>query len=64
MSDDKKQYKGRKPLDSDLEKISKYVKVLDLFCQVTVLFGGVKYMACSRILPPLLSSLTKHMTVM
>ena len=40
-----------------------YVSVLDLFCQATVLSGVDKYEACSCVLPPLLSSLTKHMTV-
>ena len=62
MSDDEKQYKGPKLCDSDWEKISKYVNVLDLLCQATVLLGGDKYWACSCVLP-LLSSSTKHMTV-
>ena len=46
----------------DWEKISKYVKVLDLFCQATVLLGSQDYVSCSCVLP-LLTSLKKHMTV-
>ena len=56
MSDEEKQYEG------DWEKITKYVKVLDLFCQATVLLGSDKHVACSCALP-LLSSLTRHMAV-
>ena len=63
MSDKEKRYKGPKLIDSDWEKIPKYVKVSYLFCQATVLPGGDIYVACSCVLPPLLSSLTKHMTV-
>jgi len=48
--------------DSDWDKISNYVKVLDLFCQATVLLGGQKYVSCSCVLP-LLKCLTKHMAV-
>ncbi|XP_029654431.1 uncharacterized protein LOC115227858 [Octopus sinensis] len=62
MSDEEKQYKGPKPFDSDWEKISKYINVLDLFCQAMVLLGSEKYVLCSCVLP-LLMSLTKHMTV-
>lgn len=57
-----KQYKGSKLLDTEWEKISKYVDVLDLFCQAMVLLGGQQYVSCSVVLP-LLSSLTNHMTV-
>ena len=38
------------------------VAVLDIFRQATVLLGGDKYVVCSCVLP-LLSSLTKHITV-
>ena len=61
MSDDEKQYKGKKICDSVLEKMSKHVKVLNLFCWATVLLGYDKYVACSCVLP-LLSSMTNHMT--
>ena len=64
MSDEERQYSGKKLFDSDWVRISKYFKVLDLFYQATVLLGGDKHVACSRgVLPLLLSSLTKHMTV-
>ena len=62
ISTDGKHYKGPKLFDSDWEKISKYVAVLDIFRQATVLLGGDKYVVCSCVLP-LLSSLTKYMTV-
>lgn len=62
MSQGNTQYKGSKLLDSDWDKITKYIEVLDLFCQATVLLGGQKYVSCSCILP-LLSSLMKHMIV-
>ena len=62
ISTDGKNYIGPKLFDSDWEKISKYVAVLDIFRQATVLLGGDKYVVCSCVLP-LLSSLTKHMTV-
>ena len=57
-----KKYSGPKLLDSDWEKISKYSEVLELFCQATVALGGEKYVSCSSVLP-LLSALSKHMTV-
>ena len=63
MSDNEKQYKDPKLYDSDQEIISKNVKVLDLFYKAMVLLGGDKYVACSCVLPPLLSSFTKHMTI-
>jgi len=62
MSDKERRYEGPKLFDSDWEKIAKFVKVLDIFRQATVLLGGDKYVVCSCVLP-LLSSLTKHMTV-
>ena len=62
MSDDEKQHKGPKQCDSDWERITKYVKVLDILSQATVLLGGDKYVASSCVLP-LLSSMTEHMTV-
>ena len=62
ISTDGKHYKGPKLFNSDCEKISKYVAVLAIFHQATVLLGGDKYVVCSCVLP-LLSSLTKHMTV-
>ena len=62
MSDEGKHFQGPKLFESDWEKISKYVKVFDIFRQATVLLGGDKYVVCSCVLP-LLSSLTKHMTV-
>ena len=40
ISTDGKHYKGPKLFDSDWEKISKYVAVLDIFRQATVLLGG------------------------
>ena len=62
MSTDGKHYKGPKLFNSDWEKISKYVAVLDIFRQATVLLGDDKYVVCSCVLP-LFSSLIKHMTV-
>ena len=62
ISTDGKHYKDPKLFDSDWEKILKYVAVLDIFCQAMVLLGGDKCVVCSCVLP-LLSSLTKHMTV-
>ena len=62
ISTDGKHYKGPKLFDSDREKISQYVAVLDILRQATVLLGGDKYVVCSCVLP-LLSFLTKHMTV-
>ncbi|XP_029643462.1 zinc finger BED domain-containing protein 1-like [Octopus sinensis] len=58
----RREYKGPKLFDSDWEKISKYINVLDLFCQATVQLGSEKYASCSCVLP-LLLSLTKHMIV-
>lgn len=57
-----KSFKAAKLLDSDWEKMSKYVEVLELFCQATELLGGDKYVSCSSVLP-VLSALTKHLTV-
>ncbi|CAI9720439.1 finger BED domain-containing 1-like [Octopus vulgaris] len=62
MSGEEKQYKGLKLFGSDWGNISKYINVLDLFCQATVLFGGEKFVSYSCVIP-LLLSLTKHMTV-
>ena len=62
ISTDGKHNKGPKLFDSDWEKISKYVAVLDIFRQATVLLSGDKYVVCSCVLP-LLLSLIKHMTV-
>ena len=62
ISTDGKHYKGPKLFDSDWEKISKYVAVIDIFRQATILLGGDKYVLCSCVLL-LLSSLTKHVTV-
>lgn len=62
MSNEQKQYKGARLTDLDWEKISKYIKVLDIFCEATVLLGGQDYVSCSCVLP-MLSSLTKHMTI-
>ena len=44
MSDDEKQY-----CHSDCKKISKYVKVLEFFCQAMVLVGGDKYQSIKGI---------------
>ena len=64
MTDEEKQYKGRKLFDCDLEKMSKRVEVLDLFCQATALLSGDKHVECSLgVLPRLLSSLKKQMSV-
>lgn len=57
-----KSFKGPKLLDSDWERMSKYVEVLELFCEATELLGGDKYVSCSSVLP-VLSSLTKHLNV-
>ena len=57
-----KSFKAARLLDSDWEKMFKYVEVLDLFCQATELLGGDKYVSCSSVLP-VLYSLTKHLTV-
>jgi len=57
-----KNFKGAKLLDSDWEKMMKYVEVLELFGQATALLVGERYVSCSCVLP-LLSSLTKHLTV-
>ena len=54
-----KKYECPQLMDSDWEKISKYVEVLELFSQATALLGGEKYVSCSCVLP-MLSSLTKH----
>ena len=62
ISTDGKHYKGPQLFDSDLEKISKYVAVLDIFRLTTILLGGDEYVVGNCVLP-LLSSLTKHLTV-
>ena len=43
-------------------KILKNTSKFYLICRTAVLLGGDKYVACSYVLP-LLSYLTKHMTV-
>jgi len=55
-------HKGPKLLHTHWEQMSKYLEVLQLFCQATELLGGENYVSCSCVLP-LLSSLTRHMEV-
>ena len=63
MSGAEKRYIGPKLFNSDWENISKYITLLDLFCQATVLPGGDKYVAYGCVLSPLILSLIKQVTV-
>lgn len=58
-----KNFNGPKLLDSEWEKMTKHMEVLELFCRATELFSGEKYVSCSFVLPLLLLLFIKYKAV-